>query len=134
MKNICFFGHRNLWGKDIRDRLKKELESHLNEDVHCKIGTHGDFDSLALSVCRELRRTYKNLKITVIFTSLNILKKDKELEYSVADNYSDVETMIYDIEEDDMNIKVVARILEIEDIREFERQDGTKGLVRNMTK
>ena len=40
---------------------------------------------------------------------------------------------IYDIDEDDMNIKVVARILEIEDTREFERQDGTKGLVRNMT-
>ncbi|MBO7735782.1 MAG: replication protein A, partial [Methanobrevibacter sp.] len=40
---------------------------------------------------------------------------------------------IFDIEEDDMNIKVVGRILEIEDTREFERQDGTKGLVRNIT-
>ena len=107
MKNICFFGHRNLWGRDIRDRLKNELQSHLEDEVHCFVGTHGEFDSLALSVCRELRRTYKNLKITVIFTSLNILKKDKELEYSIADNYDDVETMIYDIEEEHFKNQIV---------------------------
>lgn len=106
MKNICFFGHRNLWGKDIRERLKKQLESHLDDEVHCFVGTHGDFDSLALSVCRELRKTYK-MKITVVFTSLNVLKKDKDLEYSIADNYDDVETMIYDIEEEHFKNQIV---------------------------
>ena len=40
---------------------------------------------------------------------------------------------IDDLDEDDINVKVVGRIVELEDIREFSRQDGTKGLVRNMT-
>jgi len=107
MINICFFGHRNLWGKDVRERLKTEVESHLDDEVHCLIGTHGEFDSLALSVCRDLRKTYSNIKITVVFTSLNVLKKDKELEYSIADNYDDVQTMIYDIEEEYFKNQIV---------------------------
>ena len=37
------------------------------------------------------------------------------------------------MDEDDVSFKVIGRILELEDIREFSRQDGTTGLVRNMT-
>ena len=75
---------------------------------------------------------------------LNVGKTTRVIELSDAESsdlpsFEELEEQIYetkkifDIEEDDMNIKVVARILEIEDTREFERQDGTKGLVRNMT-
>ncbi len=75
---------------------------------------------------------------------LNVGKTTRVIELSDAESsdlpsFEELEEQIYetkkiyDIDEDDMNIKVVARILEIEDTREFERQDGTKGLVRNMT-
>ena len=107
MKKVCFFGHRNLWGRNIKDRLLKQVESICDDEVHCLIGTHGEFDGLALSVCRELKRKYSNLKVTVIFTSLNILKKDKDSEYSIADYYDDVETMIYDIEEEYFKNQIV---------------------------
>ncbi|MBO6104724.1 MAG: replication protein A [Methanobrevibacter sp.] len=75
---------------------------------------------------------------------LNVGKTTRVIELSDAESsdlpsFEELEEQIYetkkifDIEEDDMNIKVVGRILEIEDTREFERQDGTKGLVRNIT-
>ena len=75
---------------------------------------------------------------------LNVGKTARVIELSDAESsdlpsFEELEEQIYqskkiyDIDEDDMNIKVVARILEMEDTREFERQDGTKGLVRNMT-
>ena len=75
---------------------------------------------------------------------LNVGKTTRVIELSDAESsdlpsFEELEEQIYetkkifDIEEDGMNIKVVGRILEIEDTREFERQDGTKGLVRNIT-
>ena len=75
---------------------------------------------------------------------LNVGKTARVIELSDAESsdlpsFEELEEQIYqtkkiyDIDEDDMNIKVVARILEMEDTREFERPDGSKGLVRNMT-
>ncbi len=39
---------------------------------------------------------------------------------------------VYEIDEDDSKIRVIARIIELNDTHEFERIDGTKGLVRNI--
>ncbi|MBO7517893.1 MAG: replication protein A, partial [Methanobrevibacter sp.] len=75
---------------------------------------------------------------------LNVGKTTRVIELTDAESsdlpsFEELEEQIYetkkidDLDEDDMNVKVVARILELEDIREFERQDGTKGRVRNMT-
>ena len=99
-KTIAFFGHRHLWGRNIRERLKKEIESNLCDELCCLVGTHGEFDNLVLSVCREIRKSYPLLKITVVFTSLNVLKKKQGELYSTADMYRDVKTIIYDIEEE----------------------------------
>jgi len=50
----------------------------------------------------------------------------------------ELEDMIYvnkkigDLEEDDRNIKVIARIIDLQDPTEFQRQDGTSGVVRGM--
>ena len=63
----------------------------------------------------------------------------KDDEASDLPSFEELEELIYvtkkitDLEEDDTNFKVVARILEMEDTREFSRHDGTTGLVRNMT-
>ena len=62
-----------------------------------------------------------------------------DAEASDLPSFEELEEQIYvtkkigDLDEDDTSFKVVARILEIEDIREFSRPDGTTGLVRGMT-
>ena len=50
---IVFFGHRKIFKeKEIRQRLLDCIEQHiLNGAKRFKVGTHGEFDSLALSVC-----------------------------------------------------------------------------------
>ena len=63
-----------------------------------------------------------------------------DAEASALPSFEELEEQIYitkkigDLDEDDTSFKVVARIMEIEDVREFTRQDdGSTGLVRNMT-
>ena len=61
-----------------------------------------------------------------------------DAEASDLPSFEELEEQIYitkkieDLDEDDNSFKVVARIMEMEDTREFTRQDGTTGLVRNM--
>ena len=102
MLTISFFGHRSIKEKLIRDRLHSELLKIVKTDgdVSFLIGTHGEFDRLVLSVARALRKEYKNIQITVVLTTLAFLKKDSEIGYAIADSYNDVNTMIYDIEEE----------------------------------
>ena len=110
--NVCFFGHRRLWGKDIRERLKNKVEKFIQLGAKFfKIGTHGDFDNLALSVCRELRNTYKDIEIEVVLTSYHKIE-NKLLEIHKSENgeiellhqnyniYDDVKTIMYDIEDE----------------------------------
>ena len=62
-----------------------------------------------------------------------------DVEAADLPSFEELEEQIYitkkidELDEDDTSFKVVARILEIEETREFTRQDGTTGLVRNMT-
>lgn len=99
MKTISFFGHSNLKGVNLRNRLEKVIKSYIASNVRFFIGIHGEFDSLALSICRELKAKYSNINITVVFSSLSVLNKNKEELCSTADLYADVDTMVYDIEE-----------------------------------
>ena len=75
---------------------------------------------------------------------LNAGKTTRVIELNDTDaadlpSFEELEEQIYvtkkigDLDEDDVSFKVIGRILELEDIREFSRQDGTTGLVRNMT-
>ncbi|MDL2246094.1 replication protein A [Methanobrevibacter sp. OttesenSCG-928-K11] len=66
-----------------------------------------------------------------------IIKLNEE-EAAILPSFETLEEMIYtqkkimDLEEDDRNIRVVGRIIDIQEPREFQKQDGTSGLVRNM--
>lgn len=104
MKTISLFGHRNLALYDIKDRLKSELEKHLIEPVNFLIGTHGDFDSLALSVCRELRREFSNIEITIVYTSLAVLNIRSSI---YSKQYKDINTMFFDIEGEHFKNRIV---------------------------
>ncbi len=92
----AFIGHRKVFAKDIETRLVKAILTEIdNGCLMFTMGTHGEFDSNALNACRRLRNDYKNLEIEVTITSLNMLKKDSE--FNIAP-YSDVKTVMYDIE------------------------------------
>lgn len=103
MKSIAFFGHRQIYSED---QLKEKITSLLIEIVpqgfsNILIGSHGEFDRLALSTCLNYKKNVNNnIAINVVLTSLSVLNKD-EYGFSKVDFYdkSNCETMFYDIEE-----------------------------------
>ena len=92
----AFIGHRKVFAKDIEPRLIAAIQTEIeNGCTAFTMGTHGEFDYLALSACRKLRQTHKELEIEVVITSLNAIKKDSEF---AAAPYDDVKTVMFDIE------------------------------------
>lgn len=75
IKKICFIGHRHIYNyKEIREKLYKIVEEEIKKG--CKfftMGTHGEFDEMVLSVCRELRKVYTNIEIEVVITSFKTI-------------------------------------------------------------
>lgn len=93
----AFIGHRQVAARNIRERLAEAICAEI--ELGCKsftMGTHGEFDSLALSACRQLKKEHKDLEIEVAITSLNKLKRYGELGLRL---YADVKTVMYDIED-----------------------------------
>ena len=121
MKTICFLGHRQFHPRDLEERLSSAIKENISsdEDVLFLMGRHGDYDKLALSVCRQIRKEYPRVKITVVFTSLAILKKPEEEMYSVADMYDDVDTMIYNIEEEHAEAVFLPAFAEHTQVQEY---------------
>lgn len=99
-KACSLFGHRRLFNeRELREQLKFYIEENIKNGYKIfTVGTHGDFDKLALSVLRELRNIYKDIVIEVVFTSLIFLTVDK-YGFSLANNYKDVQTITYIFEE-----------------------------------
>ncbi len=82
-------------------------------------------------------------KLGLYSVELNVGKTTRIIpldEEDVGDlpSFEELEEMIYiskkieDLEEDERNIKLIARIMDLQDPTEFQRQDGTPGVVRNM--
>ena len=113
-KKVCFIGHR--WvdsPNEIRKKLYYQVEAEIKNG--CKtftMGTHGEFDSMALSVCRELRRVYSDITIQVAITSFNTIKPVVDYDSLFGAEkyipYDDVETIMYGIEELHYKQKIVA--------------------------
>lgn len=96
----------------IREKLKITIEKEIkNGCKYFTMGTYGEFDVLSLNICRELRKTYKDIKIEVVITSLKMIEKqllyDDEFgkEYEIP--YSDVSTIMYEIEEIHFKRKII---------------------------
>lgn len=93
----AFIGHRRIFAKDIDERLTNAIQKEIdNGCVAFTMGTHGEFDYRALSACRTLRNQYNNLDIEVVLTSLHTIKKYGAFDFVP---YSDVKTVMYDIED-----------------------------------
>ncbi len=92
-KSCCFLGHRLVFcKKEIKEKLKEVVESKLKEGYkYFLMGNHGEFDEIALSVCRSLKQKYTDIQIFLIITNLNHLHSKRGL-------YDDIQTVVYDVE------------------------------------
>ena len=109
---ICFIGHRNIY-ENIREKLKETGENEIkNGCKYFTMGTHGDFDKMSLSVCRELRHIYKDIKIEVVITSFKSIEPIIDHDEIFGDEkytpYDDVETIMYNIEETHYKRQIIA--------------------------
>jgi len=100
-KKVCFIGHRRIGYGPIKERLENAIREELKSGCRLfTMGTHGEFDSLALSICRKLRNEYKDMEIEVVLTSLSIFNKPKDENEIYFEPYKDVKTVFYEIEEE----------------------------------
>ena len=112
-KKTCFIGHRHIYKlNEVRDTLYKLVEKEINKG--CKfftMGTHGEFDKLALCVCRELRKTYNDICIQVVITSLKSIEPIIEYDLIWGNDryvpYNDVDTVMYEIEQVHFKRKII---------------------------
>ena len=93
----AFIGHRQIFAKGTDERLLKAVEAEIqNGCMSFTMGTHGQFDKLSLWACRQLRKKYIDIDIEVVLTSLHAIDKNEEWD---CIPYSDVKTVMYDIED-----------------------------------
>lgn len=111
-KKVCFIGHRKIF-ENVKEKLKNAIENEIKNG--CKfftMGTHGDFDKVALSVCRDLRKKYKEIQIEVVITSLKTIAPIIDCDKIFGDEkyipFADVQTIMYDIEEEHYKRKIIA--------------------------
>lgn len=112
-KKICFIGHRQIYNyKKIREKLYNIVEEEIKNGCEFfTMGTHGEFDEMALSVCRELRKVYTNIEIEVVITSFKEIEPIIDYDPIFGDEkyipYSDVKTTMYDIEEEHYKRRII---------------------------
>ncbi len=93
----AFIGHRQIFAKTLPLRLINAIKAEIKNGCFLfTMGTHGEFDRLALKSCRKLRYEYPELQIEVVLTSLHTIQKGAKWD---SKPYSDVSTVLYDIEE-----------------------------------
>lgn len=65
----AFIGHRQIFIDNLDERLVEAIKTEIGYGCYSFImGTHGQFDTLALLVCRKLRNEFSDLDIEVVFT------------------------------------------------------------------
>ena len=93
----AFIGHETVFTRNICERLAVAVKNEIV--CGCRtftMGINGEFDKLALNVCKWIRINCKDLIIEVVITSSNILKKEKKFD---CVPYIDVNTVMYDIKD-----------------------------------
>lgn len=106
-KTIAFIGHRNVYQtKIVEERLQKVVEQYIADGCsHFFMGTHGEFDQMALRVCRSARKNHLDIKIEVVLTSYHTVEKKHDIDYVP---YQDVITTIFNIEDLHFKQQIVA--------------------------
>lgn len=90
----AFIGHRQIFGDNVYKRVIAAVADEVRDGcTQFTMGTHGEFDRLALYACKYLRQTNPDIRIEVVITSLNAIGANKP-----NSKYSDIETVMYEIE------------------------------------
>ncbi|MGN1060288.1 MAG: hypothetical protein ACI4QN_01000 [Candidatus Coproplasma sp.] len=98
MSRTGFIGHRKIFAKTLEKRLTDTMTAQIRNSCRFfTMGTHGEFDNLALNICRRLRESYPDLVIEVVITNLNAINCTVGNDYQSP--YADVKTVMYDIED-----------------------------------
>ena len=110
----AFAGHSHIFinETELKDRLVDAIKLEVdNGCLSFTMGVYGKFDKIALSACRLVRNEYKNIEIEVVFTSLHQIEKSVERDAFgkiVYSYYDDVQTIMYDVEEEFFKNKIVS--------------------------
>ena len=107
---VCFIGHRYIFESKLYEKLKDAIQYVIDKGYRkFMIGCHGEFDKLALSLCKSFRNEYKDIDIDVVLTSYHKIERKiiatfknefgETEEIADTNPYSDVKTTIYEIEE-----------------------------------
>lgn len=99
MKNTRYcslFGHRFVYDSSlVRDRLYEILEEIIKSGIKkFLVGTHGEFDSLAVGVLRKLREKYQEIEINVVMTGVGLLG-EREKKENILSMFCDLTTTSY---------------------------------------
>lgn len=102
-KEISLIGHSDCLPRDIEERISNAVKEQINLGCNSFVmGTHGDFDRIAMSVCKNLQKEYETLFFEVVITSLNQIKPIVTVdEFGICKDYpyGGINTIMYDIEE-----------------------------------
>lgn len=106
----------SLWDEKSKENFKVG-DAYKVENARTKLGIY--------SMDLNIGKTSRMIKLTdEEATFLPTLESLIEMIYDTKE--------IVDLDEEDINIRVVGRIIEVYDIREFERDENNKGSVRNI--
>ncbi len=105
---IAIFGNRFVLNQQIaKEKLYNYLKLKLEYSaVRVLVGTHGDFDRMALGVCKQLKNEGFDIHISLVFTSQKALIKQMQMDEGVG-YYKDIETMLYDVDNAHYKMKIV---------------------------
>ena len=96
-KSCAFIGHQ-IAPESCKEKIYNAAENLiLNENVNkFYVNRHGKFDEMSLSVLRQLKIKYPQIKICVVFENVHY-KKDK-FGFSKLDSYDDCEIVSFFVE------------------------------------
>ncbi|MGN0812534.1 MAG: hypothetical protein ACI4MQ_03385 [Candidatus Coproplasma sp.] len=98
MSRTVFIGHRKIFAKTLDKRLMDTITAEIQNGCRFfTMCTHGDFDTLALNICRKLRKDHPDIDIEVVITSLNAI--NSTVGNGCQSTYADVKTVMHNIEE-----------------------------------
>lgn len=99
MNKTVFIGHRQIFANTLSERLTEAITKQIqNGCINFTMGSHGDFDNLALSCCQKLHSIYPDINIELVITSLNGIKTNCAATDGSSPFFG-VKTVMFDIEE-----------------------------------
>ena len=102
-KKIAVIGHRIFIPSYIHEKFEIEAMKQVkNCNFSFYVGTHGEFDSMAYRILKNLKDSCEKLEINIVATSLSkinpIIRYDKIVGKEIFYRYEDVNFVMYEIE------------------------------------